>query len=198
MVMSRKKMSNGHIISKKYPYKTIGNRLRFLRGNATQSEFASAIGISMRGYQRYELGERLPNFQTIIKISALCDVDLNWIFKGEKKAPSPKEVAVIREIFNRAKSKFSDWTVEDLIKQHKRFTKEKKILKSKLDRPFRKRDPRLPLAIDMLKEIFSRGGEDSINQIMSVLETLSTFASFGIPAEIFDKLIEKKKENKDT
>ena len=170
-----------------------------LRGKATQREFASAIGISERTYQRYELGERLPNFLTASRISVLCEVELNWILRGgrEGKKLSEREIKGIQKVFDEAQNRFSNWTAGNLVEEHRRFRIEKEILKSKLGTPPKKRrDPRLPLATDMLKEIFSHGAEDLINQIMESLELYSTLASFGISLKTLKKLAKSEGRKK--
>ena len=45
----------------------------------TQRKFASLLEITERSYQRYELGEREPNIQTLIKIADFLDVDMNYL-----------------------------------------------------------------------------------------------------------------------
>lgn len=69
-------------MKKSFPYKEIGNKIKLLRGGQTQEQFAALLGISLRAYQRYEHGERLPPFKTISKISNLCDVSMDWISAG--------------------------------------------------------------------------------------------------------------------
>ena len=187
-------------MKKEYPYRKIGARLRFLRGDATQREFASAIGISERSYQRYELGELLPNFLTVNRISALCEVDAGWILKGgqEDKPLSKKEIWDIHRSFLRVRKRFSDLSLEDLMEERKRFRIEREILKSKLKKPTRKKrlDPRLPLATDMLKEIFSLGAKDMINDVMEFLEACSTLAALGLSLNSPDKPTSKKGRGK--
>jgi len=70
-------------MKKSFPYKAIGNRIKLLRGDGqTQAQFAALLGISLRAYQRYEYGERLPPFKILSKILNLCDVSMDWIFAG--------------------------------------------------------------------------------------------------------------------
>ena len=53
-------------MKKSFPYKEIGNKIKLLRGDGqTQEQFAALLGISLRAYQRYEHGERLPPFKTV-------------------------------------------------------------------------------------------------------------------------------------
>ncbi|WP_297376706.1 helix-turn-helix transcriptional regulator [uncultured Helcococcus sp.] len=55
-------------------------KLKKLRDQSrlTQSEFASEIGVSLRTYKAYELGERRPRKHDIyLKIADIYDLDLN-------------------------------------------------------------------------------------------------------------------------
>lgn len=182
-------------MKKEYPYRKIGARLRFLRGDVTQREFASTIGVSERSYQRYELGESPPNYLTMNRISALCGVEIGWILKGgpEDKPLSIKEVSNIHRSFFKGRKRFADLSLEDLIEERKKFRIEREKLKSKLKKPPKQRpDPRLPLATDMLKEIFSMGAKDLINDVMEALDAASTLAAFGLSFNSLEKLTSKK------
>ena len=53
----------------------IGERLKELRGERTQSEIATAIGVTSMAISQYERGERVPNDEIKIKIS-------NYFHKG--------------------------------------------------------------------------------------------------------------------
>ena len=63
--------------------KTIGKRLAKLRGNKTQSEVTSAIGISDSALSSYECGERIPRDSIKIKIAAYYGVTVQSIFFDE-------------------------------------------------------------------------------------------------------------------
>lgn len=57
------------------------NHLQSLRKahNVTQKEVAIAIGISERGYQQYEYGERKPNYDYLIALADYFDVSLDYL-----------------------------------------------------------------------------------------------------------------------
>ncbi len=65
-----------------FPHKSIGHRLKLIRGRKSQQDFSRMIGIHLRTYQRYESGERLPPFDIVSKISKICHGNLTWIITG--------------------------------------------------------------------------------------------------------------------
>lgn len=58
-----------------------GQRLKKIRqeNNLTQKQFAKRVGITERGVQRYEAGERKPTFDVIVSILDNVDVDANYL-----------------------------------------------------------------------------------------------------------------------
>lgn len=58
----------------------IGKRLIELRGSRTQSEIASAIGVSQSAYAMYESGERIPRDEVKIRIANFHKKSVNSIF----------------------------------------------------------------------------------------------------------------------
>jgi len=63
-------------------YIQIGERLKELRGDLSQEEFAKEIGVSHKGYQRYESGERVPHPHVLSKIAEKFDTTVDWILTG--------------------------------------------------------------------------------------------------------------------
>lgn len=63
--------------------RAIGARLAELRDNEglPQQVFAGQLGLTLRTYQRYEMGEVPPKAQTLAKLAAR-GVDLNWLLNG--------------------------------------------------------------------------------------------------------------------
>lgn len=66
----------------------IGFRLKQLRGEQSQSDFAQLIGVPFRTYQRYEAGETAPKRDVIEKISKLTGKSVDWIMTGESGLPA--------------------------------------------------------------------------------------------------------------
>ena len=57
------------------------DRVRQLRKEKkeTQAQVAVAIGLQERNYQRFELGENLPSFATLIALADHFDVSLDYL-----------------------------------------------------------------------------------------------------------------------
>jgi len=64
----------------------IGERLKILRGSKTQTEFATEIGTTLRAYQYYEAGDRVPNIELLTEISKKYNKSVDWILKGTEKS----------------------------------------------------------------------------------------------------------------
>jgi transcriptional regulator with XRE-family HTH domain len=63
----------------------IAKRLRSLRGNMLQRDYAKKIGMTPSVYLRYERGERrLRDFQ-IRNICVICGVSANWLLFGKER-----------------------------------------------------------------------------------------------------------------
>lgn len=58
----------------------VGNRLKKLRGNRTQTEVAKALGISVSAVSSYENGERIPRDPLKKKIAKFYDTDISIFF----------------------------------------------------------------------------------------------------------------------
>lgn len=63
--------------------KTIGERIRNLRGKESQSSFAEKIGVSKSAVAMYERGERVPRDGVKTKISKYFGVPVADIFFTE-------------------------------------------------------------------------------------------------------------------
>ncbi|PZD93611.1 XRE family transcriptional regulator [Paenibacillus sambharensis] len=64
---------------------TMGDRLRELRlqKNISQEEVARHIGITRSAYSHYEINNRQPVYETLIKLSAFFGVSLDYMIGGE-------------------------------------------------------------------------------------------------------------------
>ena len=60
--------------------KAIGKKLVVLRGERTQEEVASALGISVSALSMYERGERIPRDNIKIRISSYYGKPVHYIF----------------------------------------------------------------------------------------------------------------------
>ena len=61
----------------------IGDRLRFLRKNRTQKEFASQYGIPQGTLSKFECGKLEPGIAFLTEVSKREGVSINWILTGE-------------------------------------------------------------------------------------------------------------------
>ncbi len=66
----------------------LGMRLRFLRGDATQQEFAVLLGTDKNTIGRYERGERLPDSAFLCRLHRLFGVSLDWLLTGDGIPPA--------------------------------------------------------------------------------------------------------------
>lgn len=64
-------------------YIEIGKRLKNLRGNLSQKEFAKKIGVSHIAYQNYEYGKRVPPGPVLSRIATICHVTTDYILTGK-------------------------------------------------------------------------------------------------------------------
>lgn len=62
----------------------IGKRLVKLRGNKTQEEVAENVGISKSALAMYESGKRIPRDTIKIRLCDFYNVNLVYLFFGEK------------------------------------------------------------------------------------------------------------------
>ena len=66
----------------------IAERIRAIRGERTQREFAEQLGIDRATLANYERGRRTPNYETLKKISDVSGTDVpRLIFGEETKTP---------------------------------------------------------------------------------------------------------------
>jgi transcriptional regulator with XRE-family HTH domain len=61
----------------------LGTRLKLLRKNRTQKEFASQYGIPQGTLSKYERGKLEPGIDFLTEVSKGEDVSINWILTGE-------------------------------------------------------------------------------------------------------------------
>ncbi|TYS31817.1 helix-turn-helix transcriptional regulator [Bacillus pumilus] len=63
---------------------SFGGRLKMARikKQYTQSDMARFLGITAQGYGKYEIGKSEPDIATLIKLSSLLDVSIDYLAKG--------------------------------------------------------------------------------------------------------------------
>lgn len=67
---------------------TLGTRLRFLRGNASQGEFAERLSVHKNQLGKYERDETNPGSEFLITLQEKTGVNLHWLLTGEGN-PNP-------------------------------------------------------------------------------------------------------------
>ncbi len=60
--------------------KTIGDRLKVLRGNRKMEDVSNAIGISRSALSMYESGHRIPRDEIKVKIATFYNTSIETIF----------------------------------------------------------------------------------------------------------------------
>ena len=63
--------------------KTLGERLKLLRGKTRQADLAAALGMAQTTLSNYETGRNEPNIETIRIIISHFGVSLRWLMFGE-------------------------------------------------------------------------------------------------------------------
>lgn len=67
----------------------LGLTLKYLRGDRTQDEISSELGISKVSYSRYENGHREPNYTVILKMADYFNVSTDFLLgRMDKQATS--------------------------------------------------------------------------------------------------------------
>ncbi len=70
------------------------DRLRTLRGELKQAEFARKVGIAQNTYSRYESGERIPDIEVLARLAARLDVSADWLLGLDNKDAVPAAAAL--------------------------------------------------------------------------------------------------------
>ncbi|MBJ6363612.1 helix-turn-helix domain-containing protein [Paenibacillus sp. GCM10012307] len=80
---------------------TMGDRLRELRlrKNISQEEVARRVGITRSAYSHYEINNRQPVYETLIKLANFFEVSLDYIIGGEQSGQASPVMSDTVEIF---------------------------------------------------------------------------------------------------
>jgi transcriptional regulator with XRE-family HTH domain len=138
--------------------KIIGQNLRQLRGELSQKAFAKKIDVPYRSYQRYELGERVPAIDVLLKIAERCYITLDWLFTGKEKYKDIKKAKLHQAVKEQH-------LVEDLIS----LTRESIALKE--EEKLQKKSS-LILMFEQIERIYNEGNKIKINAVKSQLDAL--------------------------
>jgi transcriptional regulator with XRE-family HTH domain len=68
----------------------VGQRIRAIRGEMNQTDFAKMIGVRKQNYvSRYEHG-RIPNPELLVRIANYGKVTVDWLLTGRGKGPKSR------------------------------------------------------------------------------------------------------------
>jgi len=119
--------------------KTLGQRVRFLRGDLTQSEFADILRIKQAMISRYEADKETPSPKVLLRIATFSGKSIEWLLTGQDTL----SVSEVEENFKRSGAKTTrNMTREDMIDLAGAYVK----------------DTRLPESeefADMMKDLFA-------------------------------------------
>jgi transcriptional regulator with XRE-family HTH domain len=63
----------------------LGQRIRQIRGNVTQEDFAQSLGISQAQLSKYELGQSTLPLGALIKLAQISGRAADWILTGKSQ-----------------------------------------------------------------------------------------------------------------
>ncbi len=79
-------------MKKKEP-KSLGERVRMLRGDLTQSDFAEALNIKQAMISRYEADKETPSPRVLLRIAQYSGKSMEWLLTGKQTlGPRPGKV----------------------------------------------------------------------------------------------------------
>lgn len=76
----------------------IGNRIKEIRGDRTQAEFANLVGVDRATLSNYESGRRQPNSEILKKIADLGNTTVPNLLFGETRTPFDKYIRSVNEV----------------------------------------------------------------------------------------------------
>ena len=80
----------------------IGARLRELRGDLTQQEFADKLKLSRSYISDVERGRSYPSIPFLVAIAVNCGTSLDWLLTGEEDPDQHKNYPMLKEERNEA------------------------------------------------------------------------------------------------
>ena len=64
--------------------KTLGERIRSIRGVLTQVDFAEALGIKQAMISRYEAGKETPSPRILLRMAIYSGQSIEWFLTGKE------------------------------------------------------------------------------------------------------------------
>ncbi|MGB9735979.1 MAG: helix-turn-helix domain-containing protein [bacterium] len=105
---------------------TLGQRIRLIRGDRTQTEFGALLGKSQDAISVYETDQVVPSLNILAKIAEIGDVTVDWLFYGPSH--KTKKDAEQSFVFNGRviRQKSPEWQIlEKIVNIHDEKVKEK-------------------------------------------------------------------------
>ena len=62
---------------------SFGDRIRFVRGNRSQNEFALLFNVHRNTVSLWERNQMMPQAEVITSMHEMLNIDLNWLFTGK-------------------------------------------------------------------------------------------------------------------
>ena len=69
----------------KADFTAIGRRIRELRGNERQDDFAPFLGVAQSQLSRIESGQLAPSVEILLRLRERFGKSVDWILTGEEK-----------------------------------------------------------------------------------------------------------------
>lgn len=66
--------------------KEIGKRVRYIRGDRTQEDFAALIGVTRANLASVETGRSFPGPVFLVNLAHVCNISLDWLLLGKSSA----------------------------------------------------------------------------------------------------------------
>ena len=104
--------------------KTLGERIRFLRGDLTQSEFADILRIKQAMVSRYEADKETPSPKVLLRVAQFCGKSMEWLLTGEETITSSSGEAQVKRVGAKSTKQMSR---EDMIEIASGYIKDTRI-----------------------------------------------------------------------
>ena len=62
---------------------SFGERIKYIRGNLTQTAFSDLMGVHRNTVRGWEEGTAAPGREILVRFMELFKVNLNWLFSGK-------------------------------------------------------------------------------------------------------------------
>lgn len=97
---------------------TMGDRLKELRRERSLSQeiVAQSIGITRSAYSHYEINNRQPVYETLIKLASFFEVTTDFIIDGDNRGAEPQVAEDTAEIIRLLNSMDDDKRKESIDK----------------------------------------------------------------------------------